>query len=122
MTLKTLWRRHVAWRFMPPRLAQAHLVRLRSRDENEKAMAKGLCPGCRTVSPRGGRRYCHACRAKRRQQDHARVARLKAEGSCTKCAKPNDRQGSECSTCVGKMRGRQRAMREARRARLRAGA
>ena len=84
MTLKTLWRRHIAWRFMPSsgywRVAlewekRKKVVRRSHKKARTGAREAGLCPGCCKVRPNKGHVLCSTCRksaAKAQRRHRAR--------------------------------------------------
>ena len=101
MTLKTLWRRHVAWRFSrrapTPTAAGAP----------DAPVSDGV--GCvRCGKPRDDRqlKHCHRCRTRASLNQTKRRKMLVRHAKCPKCGKPRDDDFTVCSGCRARERRR----------------
>ena len=107
MTLKTLWRRHVAWRFCRTsayeRKARATVV-LREAPRDGSA-----CVKCHR--PRDDERFkhCQRCRTRASLNQGKRRKRLARKGACVKCGRDRDSDHIVCTACRARERDRYHA-------------
>ena len=96
-----LWRKHLAWRFMPALSAQRHFERKRNREARAKAKARGMCSGCLKRPPRPGMLTCEEChRSTARWYVWTRDRRNDA-GLCARCRAPKQRASVyHCDDCI----------------------
>ena len=100
MTLKTLWRRHVAWRFRAqPPASEANCTTCRISSE-----ANPPCTKCRKPVEDVAFKYCRACRAMATKSSKKRARRHKREGRCPKCGGPRGMETIVCSACLAQGR------------------
>ena len=99
MTLKTLWRRHVEWRFARNK-ARAIVV------------ATVQCTRCKRMVEDEAFKYCATCRTKAARSAVALARRRKRAGRCPKCGHPNDADTVVCDPCLALQRDQYEARRQ----------
>jgi len=83
-------------------LLQEWDVKIRHHPKGKKPLPKPprKCIVCGNGPLPKHHRYCEGCRLyKRREQDTGRWRELTADGLCTMCRKPVDREGKTCKAC-----------------------
>lgn len=74
-----------------------------------------LCANCADKAAARERHFTEEQRENRRRKQRERYAKARAEGRCTKCGKPCDKQGkAQCSTCYAREAKRHRDKRAQR--------